>query len=105
MRRKSLLPIIGSLIIQLLLGGSIKGSSAETSSIYMATDKTRYARGEMIKIVVTNNLDTPIWYIGYPQRELVFWRIEQAKENNHSYLVELSILCCRLLHAWLAGRL
>ena len=82
MRRKSLLPIIGSLIIQLLLGGSIKGSSAETSSIYMATDKTRYARGEMIKIVVTNNLDTPIWYIGYPQRELVFWRIEQAKENR-----------------------
>jgi hypothetical protein len=57
-------------------------AAAETSSISMATDKTRYVRGEMIKLVVTNSLDIPIWYIGYPQPELVFWTIERAKDNR-----------------------
>jgi len=48
----------------------------------MATDKTRYARGEMIKLVVTNSLDIPIWYISYPQPDLIFWTIERAKDNG-----------------------
>lgn len=82
MGRKSLLLIIGSLIVLLLLGGSMRIATAETSSISMATDKTRYVRGEMIKLVVTNSLDIPIWYIGYPQPELVFWTIEKAKDNG-----------------------
>jgi len=82
MGRKSLLLIIGSLIVLLLLGSSMKSATAETSSISMATDKTRYVRGEMIKLMVTNSLDIPIWYIGYPQPELVFWTIEKAKDNG-----------------------
>jgi hypothetical protein len=77
-----LLLIIGLLIIPLLLGSSMKSATAETSSISMATDMTRYVRGEMIKLVVTNSLDIPIWYIGYPQPELVFWTIERAKDNR-----------------------
>jgi hypothetical protein len=81
-RSTSLLLIIGSLIVPLLLGCSLQRGIAETSSVSMATDKTRYVRGEMIKTVVTNNLDIPIWYIGYPQRELVFWTIERAKDNH-----------------------
>ncbi len=77
-----MLLIIGLLIIPLLLGSSMRIAAAETSSISMATDKTRYARGEMIKLVVTNSLDIPIWYIGYPQPELVFWTIERAKDDG-----------------------
>lgn len=93
MRSTTLLLIIGLLIIPLLLGCSMKSATAETSSISMATDMTRYVRGEMIKIVVTNNLDIPIWYIGYPQRDLVFWTIERAKENGwHSLGFRLPLI-------------
>ena len=74
--------IIELLIILSLLGSSMKSATAETSSISMATDKTQYVQGEMVKIVVTNSLDVPIWYIGYPQRELVFWTIERAKDKG-----------------------
>lgn len=74
--------IINLLIIPLLVSSSIKSATAETLSISMATDKTRYVQGEMIKLLVTNDLDIPIWYIGYPQRELVFWKIERAKDNG-----------------------
>lgn len=102
MRSTSLLLIIGLLIIPLLLGNSIKSATAETPSISMATDKTRYVRGEMIKLVVTNSLDIPIWYIGYPQPELVFWAIERAKDNGwHSLgfrlpLIEAGKEVCRI---------
>ena len=93
MRSTTLLLIIGLLIIPLLLGCSMKSATAETSSISMDTDMTRYVRGEMIKIVVTNNLDIPIWYIGYPQRDLVFWTIERAKENGwHSLGFRLPLI-------------
>jgi len=103
MRSTSLLLIIGLLIILLLLSSSMKSATAETLSISMATDKTRYVRGEMIKIVVTNSLDIPIWYIGYPQRELVFWTIERAKDNGwHSLgfrlpLIEEGREVCRIV--------
>ncbi|BBO87760.1 hypothetical protein [Desulfosarcina ovata] len=60
----------------------MKSVTAETSSVSMATDKTRYIRDEIIKIVLTNSLDTPVWYIGYPQPELVFWTIERAKDGG-----------------------
>jgi len=50
-RSTSLWLIIGLLIIPLLLGFSLQSGTAETSSISMATDKTRYVRGEMIKLV------------------------------------------------------
>ena len=82
MRCTSSLLIIGLLIIPLLLGSSMRIVTAETLSISMATDKTRYVRGETIKLVVTNSLDIPIWYIGYPQRDLVFWTIERAQDNG-----------------------
>ncbi len=94
--------IIGLLIIPLLLGFSLQSGTAETSSISMATDKTRYVRGEMIKLVVANSLDIPIWYIGYPQRDLVFWTIERAQDNGwHSLgfrlpLIEKGREVCRL---------
>ncbi|MCM1566032.1 MAG: hypothetical protein NC238_08815 [Dehalobacter sp.] len=48
----------------------------------MTTDKTQYARGEMVKIKIANNLDVPVWYIGYSQQDLVFWEIEKAQGNN-----------------------
>ncbi len=93
MRSTSLLLIIGLLIIPLLLGSSMRIATAETSSISMATDKTRYVRGEMIKLAVTNSLDIPIWYIGYPQPELVFWTIERAQDNGwHSLSFRLPLI-------------
>lgn len=61
---------------------TIPTSSATSPSIAMATDKTQYASGEMVKLKVTNSLDIPIWYIGYPQRDLVFWDIERAQSNG-----------------------
>ncbi len=82
MRGTSLLLTITLLIVPLLLSSSMRIAAAETSSISMATDKTRYVRGEMIKLVVTNSLEFPIWYIGYPQPELVFWTIERAEDNR-----------------------
>ena len=92
MRSTTLLLIIGLLIIP-LLGCSMKSATAETSSISMATDMTRYVRGEMIKLLVTNSLDIPIWYIGYPQCDLVFWTIERAKDNGwHSLSFRLPLI-------------
>ena len=101
-RSTSLWLIIGLLIIPLLLGFSLQSGTAETSSISMATDKTRYVQGEMIKLVVTNSLDIPIWYIGYPQPDLVFWTIERAQDNGwHSLdfclpLIEKGREVCRI---------
>lgn len=69
----------------------------------MATDKTHYARLDMVKLKVTNNLDVPIWYIGYPQRDLVFWEIEKAQDKSWQGLVfrlpliEGSTEVCRLI--------
>ncbi|AKB43798.1 MULTISPECIES: hypothetical protein [Methanosarcina] len=57
-------------------------SSSTSQSISMITDKTQYVHGEMVKLKVTNNLDDPIWYIGYPQRDLVFWEIEKSQSNG-----------------------
>ena len=57
-------------------------SSATPSSIVMTTDKTQYARGEVVKLKVTNNLDVPAWYIGYSQPDLVFWEIERAQNDS-----------------------
>lgn len=61
-------------------------SSAMPPSIAMATDKTQYVRGETVKLKVTNNLDVPIWYIGYPQADLAFWDIERAQNNGWQHL-------------------
>lgn len=89
----SLWLIIGLLIIPLLLCCSGQRATAETPSIFIATDKTRYVRGEMIRLVVRNSLDVPIWYIGYPQRDLVFWSIEKARDNRwHSIGFRLPLI-------------
>lgn len=57
-------------------------SSATSPSIAITTDKTQYVLGEDVKLKVTNNLEVPIWYIGYPQTDLVFWDIEMAQING-----------------------
>lgn len=82
MKGLSLSLIIGLLIVSLLLDDSMTRAKAETPSISMATDRVRYVRGETIKLMVTNNLDIPIRYIGYPQPDLVFWTIERAEDNR-----------------------
>jgi hypothetical protein len=102
MRSTCLLLLIGLLITPLPMGNTMKSATAETPSISMATDMTRYVRGEMIKLVVTNTLDIPIWYIGYPQHDLIFWTIERAKDNGwHSVgfrlpLIEAGKAVCRI---------
>jgi hypothetical protein len=69
----------------------------------MATDKPQYVRGEIVKLKVTNNMDVPIWYIGYPQRDLVFWEIERAQSNGWQHLdfrlpmIEGSREVCRII--------
>jgi len=68
----------------------------------MATDNTRYVRGEMIKLLVRNSFDIPIWYIGYPQPDLVFWTIERATDNGWNSvgfrlpLIEAGKAVCRI---------
>ena len=84
--------IIGLLIIPLLLGACPPSGTATPPSIAMGPGKTLYVQGEMVKLRVTNNLNTPIWYIGYPQRDLVFWTIERAKDNGwHSLSFRLPL--------------
>jgi hypothetical protein len=69
----------------------------------MATDKTHYTSVEMVKLKVTNNRDIPIWYISYPQRDLVFWNLERAQDNGWESLdfrmplIEGSIEVCWLI--------
>ncbi len=82
-------PIIVGILFVILLGlfllsAGCSDSSIETTptSIAMATDKMQYVRGEIVKLKVTNSLDVPIWYIGYPQRDLVFWEIERSQNNS-----------------------
>jgi hypothetical protein len=102
MKSTSSLLIIALVMIPLILGNSMKNATAETPSISMATERTQYVRGELIKLVVTNNLDIPIWYIGYPQPDLIFWTIERAKDNGwHSVgfrlpLIEAGKEVCRI---------
>ena len=57
-------------------------STAAPLSIAMSTDKPLYVTGEMVKLKVTNGLDVPIWYIGYPQLDLVFCEIERAQNDG-----------------------
>ena len=57
-------------------------TTAPAPSITMATDKTQYVWGEIVKLEVANSLDMPIWYLDYPQRDLVFWEIERAEDNG-----------------------
>ena len=93
--------IIGFLVMSLLGSCALNGTST-TPSIVMTTDKMQYVWGEMVKLKVTNNLDIPIWYIGYSQRDLVFWEIEKAQDNDWQGLgfrlplIEGGIEVCRL---------
>lgn len=49
----------------------------------MATDKTQYVWGDVVKLEVTNSLDVSIWYLDFPQqRDLVFWNLEKAQDNG-----------------------
>jgi hypothetical protein len=69
----------------------------------MATDKTQYVWGDTVKLEVTNGLDVPIWYIDYPQRDLVFWEIERARDDGWEGLdirlplIEGGIEVCRII--------
>lgn len=93
MRSASLGLIIGLLIITLLVGSCVPSGTAAPPLITMVTDKMHYARGETVTLKATNNLDISIWYIGYPQRDLVFWTIERAKENGwHSLVFRLPLI-------------
>jgi hypothetical protein len=82
---------------------TIPTSPATPPFVAMATDKTRYARGEMVKLQVINNLDAPAWYIGYPQPDLVFWEVEEAQGNGWQPLdfrlptIEGSVEVCRII--------
>jgi hypothetical protein len=65
------------------MGSCVPNKTATPPSITMATDKTQYVWGDMVKLEVTNSLDTSIWYLSYPQqRDLVFWELEKAQDNG-----------------------
>lgn len=57
-------------------------SSNTSLSVVMTTDKTQYVSGETIKLKITNNLDSPIYYIDYIQEDLVFWDLEIAQDTG-----------------------
>lgn len=82
MRPMALLPILPFLTIPSLLLPPARPSALDASSISLATDKTRYLPGDLIRLVVTNRSDSPIWYIAYPQPDLVFWALETPTDQG-----------------------
>lgn len=74
--------VLGFFIISLLAGSCTPNGTATPQSVTMATDKTQYVWGDAVKLEVTNGLDVPIWYIDYPQRDLVFWEVQRAQDNG-----------------------
>lgn len=60
----------------------MKSIKAFFTSILAFLRVKTYVCGEIVKLKVTNNLDIPIWYIGYPQRDLVFWELERAQSDG-----------------------
>jgi hypothetical protein len=94
--------IIGFMIMSLIPESCTPNETSTMLSIVMTTDKMQYVGGEVVKLKVTNNLDIPILYIGYSQRDLHFWEIEKAQDNDwqglnfHLPLIEGGIEVCRL---------
>ena len=74
--------IIGLMTISLTIGSCTPIVTSATLSIVMTTDKMQYGKGDIVKLKVTNNLDIPIWYIWYSQRDLPFWEIEKNLNND-----------------------
>lgn len=60
----------------------MKSIKAFFTSILAFLRVKTYVCGEIVKLKVTNNLDIPIWYIGYPQCDLVFWELERAQSDG-----------------------
>ena len=95
--------IAGFFIISLVLILWLSNGTSTPPSILMATDKTHYDQGETIKLEVTNNLDSSVWYIDYPQYDLVFWGIEKAQDDVWRHLefrlpvIEGGVEVCRLI--------
>jgi hypothetical protein len=57
-------------------------AAADVPSLTLVTDRTWYTRGDVITLTMTNGLDVPVWFIGYPQRDLAFWDIERARNTS-----------------------
>jgi len=49
------------------------------SGVVISTDRTEYAKGEIIKVIVTNKLNTSVFYSTAGDR---FWGIEYFKNNK-----------------------
>jgi hypothetical protein len=104
MRTTNLLILCSLFIVPSLFSLLPATAAAGNSPVHMATDKTRYAQGEPIKLSVTNATDIPVWYIGYSQPDLVFWALERA--NKESWLsmgfrllsIEGGKAICRIVH-------
>jgi hypothetical protein len=58
------------------------GKPAAMPSITLATDKIHYVSGDVVRLVVSNNLDISIWHLNYIHRDLVFWNLEKAHNNG-----------------------
>ena len=58
------------------------GTNRIDNPISIISDKWQYAPGETIQLTVTNNHKCSIWYIDYPQPDLVFWKIEKAGDDG-----------------------
>jgi len=101
--------IIGSLFTSLLPGSCAPKSICTTNgantpaSVVTATDQTHYASKQAVKLIVTNNLDVPVWYIAYSQPDLVFWELERPQDNGWERvdfrlpLIEGGLEVCRLI--------
>ena len=108
MRGTSSRLLIGLAFTLLILGscpsnrGSTNNKASTRPSVVMTTDKTHYSARETVTLKVTNHLG-PIWYIGYPQRDLVWWDIEKAQDNAWNSvhmrmpLIEGGVEACRLI--------
>lgn len=72
--------IIWVMIFNPFLGHA--GTNRIDNPISIISDKWQYAPGETIQLTVTNNHKCSIWYIDYPQPDLVFWKIEKAGDDG-----------------------
>jgi hypothetical protein len=63
-------------------GGLDAKRAATTPSVVVATDRRTYGTGDIVSLTVANSMTGPVWYIGFAERDLVFWELERAEGNG-----------------------
>lgn len=87
-RMKSKKLIILTALLILLAQNSQANQKESEEKVYFTTNKTEYIQGDIISLLIRNNLSSSIWYVDFPQPDLSVWNIEIFENNkweNFSY--------------------